>query len=99
MKEIVCVCQEFSFGKSRQRYVILKELIGMKHKYLLTTARLQLRKLTENDVDNLFSIIGKVENMPFYPAPYTRAATQDWIQRSRNSYEENDFGLWAIWYG
>jgi RimJ/RimL family protein N-acetyltransferase len=60
------------------------------------TDRLTIRELTFDDVDALFEVLGDPVAMEHYPAPKTRAETEDWIRWARNSYEKNGFGLWAV---
>jgi RimJ/RimL family protein N-acetyltransferase len=60
------------------------------------TDRLSIRELTFDDVDALFEVLGDPVAMEHYPAPKTRAETEDWIRWARNSYEKNGFGLWAV---
>ena len=61
-----------------------------------TTERLTLRELTLDDVDGLLEVLGDDVAMEHYPAPKTRAETEDWIRWARDSYERNGFGLWAV---
>lgn len=60
------------------------------------TERLRLRKLDLNDVSVLHEILGDTETMRFYPRPLTLEEVEKWIIKSIRSYEENNFGLWAI---
>jgi RimJ/RimL family protein N-acetyltransferase len=63
---------------------------------ILTTPRLILRQLTLDDVDPLHAVIGDPLAMRFYPEPYSRQGTVEWIQRNLDRYRELGFGLWAI---
>jgi [ribosomal protein S5]-alanine N-acetyltransferase len=60
------------------------------------TDRLILRELTPDDVDSLLEVLGDPIAMEHYPAPKTRAETEDWIAWARGSYQQNGFGLWAV---
>jgi RimJ/RimL family protein N-acetyltransferase len=60
------------------------------------TDRLTLRELTFNDIGALLEVLGDPVAMEHYPAPMTRAQTEDWIAWARESYERNGFGLWAV---
>ncbi|NMM48500.1 GNAT family N-acetyltransferase [Marinigracilibium pacificum] len=63
---------------------------------MLESGRLKYRKLTLDDVEPLYGIIGKEENMIFYPRPFTVDETEEWINRNIKSYSENGFGLYAV---
>src|SRR5438067_7644613 len=60
------------------------------------TRRLILRELTTKDIVALHELLGDAETMRFYPHPYSLEETKAWIDRSRQSYEQNGFGLWAL---
>ncbi|MBI5058684.1 GNAT family N-acetyltransferase [candidate division KSB1 bacterium] len=59
------------------------------------TARLKLRELTLDDVDNLHSIVGSPLAMRWYPKVYSRAEAQEWIERQFRRYVVGGCGLWA----
>ena len=63
---------------------------------ILTTDRLTLRELTEDDVDVLHEVLGDPVAMAHYPAPKTRDETLAWIRWATDSYERNGFGLCAV---
>lgn len=48
------------------------------------------------DVDALLLVLGDARTMRWYPAPFDRDGVMTWIQRARDSYERNGFGLFAI---
>ena len=62
----------------------------------ILTERLRLRRLALDDVDALHRVLGDAEAMVWYPAPFTRDQTVEWIQRWIASYEELGHGLWAM---
>lgn len=64
--------------------------------FLIETNRLRLRELNDNDILPLYEILSDPETMKYYPAPYNLGGAEGWINKSRNSYRENGFGLWAI---
>ena len=64
--------------------------------FILETNRLKLRELNEKDIIPLHEILSDVETMKYYPAPFDLKGTEVWINRSRESYTENEFGLWAV---
>lgn len=59
------------------------------------TARLFLRKITENDVDNLQLIFSDPIAMQYYPKTFDVDETKAWIQRILNNYAQHGAGLWA----
>ena len=61
----------------------------------IETDRLILRELDLDDATDLSRILSDPETMQYYPRPYTFEETMGWIKRSRQSYRENGFGLWA----
>lgn len=63
---------------------------------ILETEHLTLRELTFHDLPYLFPILSDIETMQYYPRPYNREEVKEWIERSLDSYIENNFGLWAI---
>lgn len=64
---------------------------------VLETERLQLRTYTEEqDIDALHAILSDERTMAFWPAPFTREQTANWIRRSVQACEELGFGRWAI---
>ena len=64
--------------------------------YVIKTKRLQLRKITDNDFDNLKAIISDEETMSYYPKPYDDNGVLRWINWCKDCYEKYGFGLWAI---
>ncbi len=59
--------------------------------------RIIFRELQYSDVGSLLEILGDPETMRFYPSTYNLNEVKDWVKRSRDSYEEFGFGLWAIY--
>lgn len=64
--------------------------------YIIETERLRFRKLTDNDFDNLKSILSNPETMKYYPEPYDDAGVNKWIKWCKACYEKRGFGLWAL---
>lgn len=64
--------------------------------FVLETARLHLREFTLTDVDAMEAILGDAETMQYYPAPFDRKGVEEWIERNRNRYRGEGFGLWAM---
>jgi [ribosomal protein S5]-alanine N-acetyltransferase len=63
---------------------------------ILETPRLILRELHSDDVDALARTLSDIETMRFYPAPFDRAAVEDWIFHNLVRYQKNGHGLWAM---
>jgi [ribosomal protein S5]-alanine N-acetyltransferase len=63
---------------------------------ILQTPRLHLREFIPQDADALALVLSDPETMRFYPAPYDRAAVEQWIERNRQRYREDGVGLWAM---
>jgi [ribosomal protein S5]-alanine N-acetyltransferase len=63
---------------------------------ILTTPRLILRQFTLEDVNALHAVLGDPLAMRYYPAPFSRQETAEWIQRNLDRYREHGFGLWAM---
>lgn len=63
---------------------------------LLETPRLLLRPLTLSDFDDVYAVIGDPITMSYYPAPYDRQGTLNWIERNLRRYEEDGTSLHAV---
>jgi [ribosomal protein S5]-alanine N-acetyltransferase len=63
---------------------------------ILETERLYLRELKPEDFDRLHAIFSDEETMRFYPAPFTREQTGQWIQKNQARYRKDGFGLWGV---
>jgi|SRR4051794_10300498 len=63
---------------------------------VLTTARLTLTEMTDDDLDDVAHLLGNDEVMAFYPRPKTREEAQGWITWNRGLYADRGFGLWLI---
>src|SRR5262249_3844938 len=62
----------------------------------LETERLRLRPLGPGDAEALHRIQSDPEHMRFYPHPFSREETDDWIARAQERYERDGFGLLAV---
>ena len=62
----------------------------------LETARLRLRPLETTDADELNVIQSDPVHMRFYPHPFSLAESREWIDRMRERYERDGFGLLAV---
>ena len=62
----------------------------------ITTDRLFLREMHPEDFQALFRVLGDPENMQHYPYTFDEQRVRDWIERNRNRYQKDGFGLWAV---
>ena len=60
------------------------------------TARLQLRRMTHDDIPALLSVFGDPEVMRYYPAPFDRERMLSWVDWNQRSYADRGYGLWAL---
>ncbi len=63
---------------------------------IFETARLTLRELRTDDVDDLAQVLSDPVAMRYYPAPFARDRITTWIGWAQASYREHGFGLWAV---
>jgi RimJ/RimL family protein N-acetyltransferase len=64
--------------------------------FLIETDRLSLREYVPEDLEDLLAILGDPETMRFYPAPYSRQRTIEWVNQNIERYRVDGFGLWAM---
>lgn len=62
----------------------------------LETARLELRPLTFDDLDDLASMLGDAEGLIHWGAPLDRDEAREWIERNRRRYDVDGFGRCAV---
>jgi RimJ/RimL family protein N-acetyltransferase len=63
---------------------------------VLSTPRLVLREMRDDDLDDLAGLLGDPEVMRYYPRPRTRQETLEWIELNRRRYRDDGFGLWVM---
>jgi ribosomal-protein-alanine N-acetyltransferase len=63
---------------------------------IIQSPRLLLRPFIPNDLESLFEVIGDPLTMQFYPSPYDKQGTLDWIERNVRRYAEDGSGLRAV---
>jgi RimJ/RimL family protein N-acetyltransferase len=63
---------------------------------VLETDRLELRRLTANDVGGLLEIFADPLAMWAYPSTKSRTETEGWVEWAQTSYAANGWGLWAV---
>ncbi len=63
---------------------------------ILETARLTLREFVPEDADAMARVLCDPDTMRYYPAPFTRAQVDEWIERNRLRYRNDGVSLWAM---
>ncbi len=63
---------------------------------ILETERLFLREMNRDDYDALYAVLADPVNMQHYPCTFDGERVRDWIERNRERYEKDGFGLWAV---
>ena len=66
----------------------------MKNKIILEPGN--LREMIPGDLDDLYPILSDPIAMRYYPKPFDRKMTKEWIERNINRYRKYGFGLWAV---
>lgn len=64
--------------------------------FRLETERLVLRPFTMDDVDGIHEVLGDPEIMTYYPAPFTRGKSRQWVAWNLASYRDHGHGLWVV---
>ena len=62
---------------------------------ILETARLNLREIQQTDYSDLAEIL-QDETMLAYEGAFTNEEVQQWLDRQRERYTDDGFGLWAV---
>ena len=62
----------------------------------LETARLALRPLTFDDLDELAPMLGDAEGLIHWGPPLSRDEAREWIERNRRRYAADGFGRCAV---
>lgn len=63
---------------------------------VMTTERLNLKKMTADDVQNLMRIFSDPEAMRYYPSTMNEQETLGWIDRTLGNYEKLGVGFWVV---
>ena len=63
---------------------------------VLETRRLMLCELEPRDVDAILPMMQDPEVMRYWPHPYTRESTSDWIAHWVARYQEDGCGYWLV---
>lgn len=62
----------------------------------LETERLRLRPMESGDASAFWEVVHDPYAMRFYPKPFDRQMAAGWIERVRERYERDGFGLLAV---
>ena len=62
----------------------------------ILTERLRLRPYRPDDLDDLHAMFTDPDHMRWYPAPFDRATTDVWVERTFERYRDDGFGLWIV---
>lgn len=60
--------------------------------HVIETERLLLRRMTPEDADALFAVLGDPVSMKYYPDAFSREDVSRWIAWCIASYTENGYG-------
>jgi len=60
------------------------------------TERLELREFNDEDISVLHTIFSDAETMKYYPSPFNLEQTKNWIEKNKQRYREDGYGLWAV---
>jgi RimJ/RimL family protein N-acetyltransferase len=63
---------------------------------ILETSRLRLREFVPQDADALAAVLSDPVAMQYYPAAVDRKGVEEWIERNRERYQREGYGLWAM---
>ncbi len=63
---------------------------------ILSTARLDLREMTQEDLPALTTILSDEVAMAAYEGAFSPDEIEDWLRRQRERYAQDGFGLWAV---
>jgi RimJ/RimL family protein N-acetyltransferase len=68
----------------------------MDEDFRLETERLRLRRYRQDDLEDLLSMFSDPEHMRWYPEPFTREGTQEWLDRQLAAYDTRGYALWIV---
>ncbi|MGC4378346.1 GNAT family N-acetyltransferase [Fictibacillus sp. Mic-4] len=63
---------------------------------ILTTERLQLRKMRNDDVNHLMEIFSDPEAMKYYPSTKSEKEALEWVNWTLDNYRNYGVGLWIV---
>ena len=59
-------------------------------------SRVNLREMTQDDLDFVHSMLANAEVMKHYPKCYSRDEAREWIERNLQRYEDDGAGFWIV---
>jgi RimJ/RimL family protein N-acetyltransferase len=65
-------------------------------KTVVETPRLILRQFIPADLDFIAAMHADAEVMRFWPKPYSRAESEEWLQRQFERYAKEGHGVWLV---
>jgi RimJ/RimL family protein N-acetyltransferase len=74
---------------------LAKQGLG-KQRVVLETSRLRLCEFVPQDADALATVLGDPVAMQYYPSAFERKGVEEWIERNRERYQRDGYGLWAM---
>lgn len=63
---------------------------------MITTERLNLRELNQQDLDFVAEMLSHPEVMQYYPKLHSRQESQEWLARQWQRYSTFGHGLWLV---
>ena len=63
---------------------------------IITTERLILREMTQDDFDALYRVLADSDIMQHYPYTFDEKRVHGWIDKNVDRYSIFGFGLWAV---
>ena len=63
-------------------------------RFVLETERLTLRRMDHSDLEDLAQLLSNPQVMRYWPAPFDREQSQQWIQRQQSRYARDGCGYW-----
>jgi [ribosomal protein S5]-alanine N-acetyltransferase len=64
--------------------------------FRLETERLLLRPYRLEDLDDLHAMFSDPEHMRWYPEPFPREGSLDWLERQMARYQTRGYALWIV---
>lgn len=84
--------EEINVGKQKKWSIVSGEEDGG----ILETERLRLRRMREEDYDDLCFMLRDREVMYAYEHAFEEEEAHEWLKRQLDRYETYGFGLWAV---
>lgn len=68
----------------------------MDEDFRLETESLRLRRYRQDDLEDLHAMFSDPQHMCWYPEPFPREGTQEWLDRQIARYRDPGYGLWIV---